>query len=59
MSYEWIIEKDTQEWEVKEAYNKYLKAKKSSNNHMEYNRWFDYWFDYLHTRNKFINRYEK
>ena len=59
MSYEWIIEKDTQEWEVKEAYNKYLKAKKSSNNHMEYNRWFDYWFDYLHTRDKFINRYEK
>ena len=59
MSYEWIIEKDTQEWEVKEAYNKYLKAKKSSNNHMEYNRWFEYWFDYLHTRDKFINRYEK
>jgi|TARA_R110000824_G_scaffold155573_2_gene328357 hypothetical protein len=59
MSYEWIIEKDTQEWEVKAAYNKYLKAKKSSNNHIEYNRWFEYWFDYLHTRDKFINRYEK
>lgn len=59
MSYEWIIEKDIQEWEVKAAYNKYLKAKKSSNNNAEYNRWFEYWLDYLHIRNKFINRYEK
>ena len=59
MLYEWIIEKDIQEWEVKAAYNKYTKAKKSSNNHIEYNRWFEYWFDYLHIRNKFINRYEK
>ena len=59
MSYEWIIEKDIQEWEVKAAYNRYTKAKKSSNNNAEYNRWFEYWLDYLHIRNKFINRYEK
>ena len=53
MSYEWIIEKDTQEWEVKEAYNKYLKAKKATNNHTEYSQWFEYWLDYLHLRNRY------
>ena len=52
MSYEWIIEKDTQEWEVEAAYKKYTKAKKSFNNYEEYNRWFEYWLDYLQIRNR-------
>ena len=59
MSYEWIIERDIQEWEVKAAYNKYTKAKKSFNNYTEYNRWFEYWFDYLHIRNKYNDRIYK
>lgn len=59
MSYEWIIERDIQEWEVKAAYKKYTKAKKSSNNHTEYNRWFEYWFDYLQIRNKYNDRIYK
>jgi len=48
MSYEWIIEKDIQEWEVKAAYKKYIKARKSS----EFN-WFDYWLDYLQLKNRY------
>ena len=53
MSYEWITAKDFQNLEVNQAYNKYLKAKKATNNHTEYNQWFEYWLDYLHLRNRY------
>lgn len=53
MSYEWIIERDIQEWEVEAAYKKYTKAKKSFNDYDEYNRWFEYWLDYLQIRNRY------
>ena len=53
MSYEWIIEKDIQEWDVKQAYNKYLKAKKSTGDYIEYNKWFEYWLDYLQIRHRY------
>jgi len=53
MSYEWIIENDLREWEVNQAYKKYLKAKKSTNNLVEYNNWFDYWLDYLQLKNRY------
>ena len=53
MLYEWIIERDIQEWEVEAAYKKYTKAKKSFNNYEEYNKWFEYWLDYLQIRNRY------
>tara|TARA_R110000803_G_scaffold200049_1_gene264270 strand:+ start:145 stop:336 length:192 start_codon:yes stop_codon:yes gene_type:complete len=59
MLYEWITDDVIQAAEVKAACDKYKKAKKSTGDHVEYNKWFDYWFDYLHLRHKFIHRYEK
>jgi hypothetical protein len=53
MSYEWTTANDFQNLEVNQAYKKYLKAKKSFNNYDEYNRWFEYWLDYLHLRNRY------
>ena len=53
MSYEWTTAKDFQNLEVNQAYKKYLKAKKTTGNHKEYNRWFEYWLDYLHLRNRY------
>ena len=53
MSYEWITANDFADWEVRIAYKKYLKAKKSFNDYKEYNRWFEYWLDYLHIRNRY------
>jgi hypothetical protein len=52
MLYEWIIEKDIQEWEVEAAYKKYTKAKKATGNQTR-NQWFNYWLDYLQIRNRY------
>jgi hypothetical protein len=48
MSYEWIIGDGFAHWEVRTAYNKYIKARKSSDFH-----WFYYWLDYLQIRNRY------
>ena len=53
MLYEWIIGEDSAKWELKIAYNKYIKARKSSDTN-----WFSYWLDYLQLRYRYdtINR---
>ena len=48
MPYEWTTANDFQNLEVNQAYKKYIKAKKSFSN-----RWFEYWLDYLHLRNRY------
>lgn len=55
MLYEWIIGKDSAKWEVNQAYNKYLKARKSTDS-LERKNWFEYWLDYLQKKHKHNER---
>lgn len=48
MSYEWITANDFADLELRIAYKKYIKARKSS----EFN-WLYYWLDYLQLKNRY------